>query len=174
MSEVTMKPEVRIIEEDEAAMFWTLRLRGLKEDPEAFGASYADSIDMTQEEIRKRMSKTADTFVLGAFNPKPCGMLGFFRRQGERVRHKGYIWGVYVAPEARGTGLARTLMNQAIALAKKMPDLEEVILTVSVTQDAALKLYDSLGFKEYGHEVKALKQGDIYIDEKAMMLRLKD
>lgn len=172
MSEVAMKPEIRIIEEADAADFWNLRLRGLKEDPEAFGASYNDSVNMPLEDIRKRLAKTEDNFVLGAFNPKPCGMLGFFRRQGERARHKGFIWGVYVAPEARGTGLARRLMNECVERAKTMDGLEELILTVSVTQDAAMKLYESMGFKEYGHEVKALKQGDIYIDEKMMMLRL--
>ena len=99
-------------------------------------------------------------------------MLGFFRRQGERARHKGFIWGVYVAPEGRGLGLARRLMNECIERARRMDGLEEVILTVSTTQDVAMKLYESMGFKEYGHEVQALKQGDIYIDEKMMGLRL--
>lgn len=174
MSEVVMKPEIRVLQEADAQAFWQLRLRGLKEDAAAFGASYGDSVNASHEDICKRLVQTDDTFVLGAFNPQPCGMLGFFRRQGERVRHKGSIWGVYVAPEARGIGLARRLMIEAIESAKKMPDLEEVLLTVSTTQDAAIKLYLSLGFKEYGHEVKALKQGDIYIDEKAMFLRLHD
>ncbi len=174
MSEVAMKPEIRVLEEADAADFWKLRLRGLKEDPEAFGASFADSVNSTQEEICKRLANTSETFALGAFNPNPCGMLGFYRRQGERVRHKGSIWGVYVAPEARGVGLARRLMVEAIERAKQMPGLEEVILTVSTTQEAAMKLYQSLGFNEYGHEVNALKQGDIYIDEKMMMLRLHD
>ncbi len=174
MSEVAMKPEIRVLKEADAADFWKLRLRGLKEDPEAFGASFGDSVNVSHEDICKRLVDTEDAFALGAFNPNPCGMLGFYRRQGERVRHKGGIWGVYVAPEARGTGLARRLMLEAIERAKKMPDLEEVILTVSTTQGAAMKLYESLGFKEYGHEVRALKQGDIYIDEKMMMLRLHD
>lgn len=174
MSEVAMKPEIRVLETADADTFWKLRLRGLKEDPEAFGASLADSVDATHEEICKRLACTDDSFALGAFNPEPCGMLGFYRRQGERVRHKGSIWGVYVAPEARGIGLARRLMVEAIERAKKMPGLEEVLLTVSTTQGPAMKLYESLGFKEYGHEVKALKQGDLYIDEKAMMLRLHD
>lgn len=172
MSEVAMKPEIRVIEEADARDFWDLRLRGLKEDPEAFGASYNDSVNMAIEDIRKRLAPTEDAFVLGAFNPKPCGMLGFFRRVGERARHKGFIWGVYVAPEGRGCGLARRLMNECIERAKKMDGLEEVILTVSTTQDVAMKLYESMGFKEYGHEVQALKQGDIYIDEKMMGLRL--
>ena len=66
------------------------------------------------------------------------------------------------------------LTTEAIERAKQMPGLEEVILTVSTTQEAAMKLYQSLGFNEYGHEVNALKQGDIYIDEKMMMLRLHD
>ena len=174
MSEVAMKPEIRVLEQADASDFWKLRLRGLKEDPEAFGASFGDSVNASQEDISKRLANTEETFALGAFNPNPCGMLGFYRRQGERVRHKGGIWGVYVAPEARGTGLARRLMVEAIERVKKMPGLEEVILTVSTTQGAAMRLYESLGFKEYGHEVHALKQGDIYIDEKAMMLRLHD
>lgn len=173
-SQAASTVEIRLITEDEAMDFWNLRLRGLKEDPEAFGASYAESLNFAKEDILHRLSNSNNSFVFGAFNPHPVGILGFFRRPGERSRHKGSIWGVYVAPEARGIGLARQLMIKGIERAKTLPDLDELILTVSTTQEAAQKLYLSLGFKEYGHEVNALKQGDTYIDEKMMMLRLHD
>jgi RimJ/RimL family protein N-acetyltransferase len=50
--------------------------------------------------------------------------------------------------------------------------VEEVGLSVAVTQKAAMRLYASLGFKGYGRERRALRVGRRYIDEELMTLRL--
>jgi ribosomal protein S18 acetylase RimI-like enzyme len=45
-------------------------------------------------------------------------------------------------------------------------------LQVAVTQAAARRLYESLGFSVYGREPRALKIGDLYIDEDLLVLRI--
>ena len=48
--------------------------------------------------------------------------------------------------------------------------MEQIMLAVGTTRDAAVKLYRSLGFESYGCERRALKIGDRYIDEEYMVL----
>jgi ribosomal protein S18 acetylase RimI-like enzyme len=48
--------------------------------------------------------------------------------------------------------------------------MEQVLLSVAVTQEPAIRLYRSLGFQRYGREPRALRIGDRYIDEEYMVL----
>jgi ribosomal protein S18 acetylase RimI-like enzyme len=117
---------------------------------------------MPLETVRQRLGSGAsdDNFVLGAFDGgKLIGMAGFFCRQGEKIRHRGEIWGVYVAKEHRGKGLGRTLLEELIRQLRSNPGLEQVALGVSVGNISAKRLYESLGFETYGRETHALKIG---------------
>ena len=86
-------------------------------------------------------------------------------------RHKGTIVGVYVQPSDRGRGLARQLMDRAIAEARRV-GVDTLLLTVTVGNDAAERLYLGLGFRRYGVEKRALRIGARYFDEALMDLRL--
>jgi ribosomal protein S18 acetylase RimI-like enzyme len=79
---------------------------------------------------------------------------------------------MYVLPEYRSRGIARTLLVEAITRARRLPDLKQVLLGVVVTQTTAKRLYESLGFVAYGREPHAVKIGDEYFDEEFMLLRL--
>jgi ribosomal protein S18 acetylase RimI-like enzyme len=100
------------------------------------------------------------------------GQAGFFRYEGRKERHKGRIWGVYVTPAARGQGVARAMLTLVLQRARSYPGLEQVTLSVSVQQEAARRLYHSLGFEVYGYERHALKVGDVYVDDEHMVLWL--
>ena len=63
------------------------------------------------EEIRTRYTGR-DSVVLGAFEPQLVGLAGCFRMEGRKNAHKTLIWGMYVAPEARGLGTGRALLTR--------------------------------------------------------------
>lgn len=155
--------------------FSRLRLEALEREPRAFGESPEQHRAMPPEAIAQRLGSGSDdgNFVLGAFaEERLVGMVGFYQGQGLKARHKGHIWGVYVSQDWRGKGLARQLLDSIISLARSKPEIEQLMLAVAVGQDAAKKLYQSLGFEVYGREPHAIKLGKTYVDEDLMVLRL--
>jgi ribosomal protein S18 acetylase RimI-like enzyme len=70
-------------------------------------------------------------------------------RNNEALNYVGQLTLAFMAPWARGHGLARGL---ALAIEKAARDagLRVLNLNVRETQDAAIKLYESLGYKRWG------------------------
>ena len=163
---------IRKLTENDAESLWKLRLYALQTDPNSFGEAPDELRKTTVEEYgsRLRPGKTQN-FVFGAFEGEALmAMTGFYREAGAKRRHKGWIWGVFVSPQARGKGLGRALVAKAIETAAALPGLRCLLLTVSTTQCAAIKLYEDLGFRSFGTEPHALMIGDQFIDEHHMIL----
>lgn len=168
------EPEIRVLSETDAAEFWAVRLRGLREEPESFGSAYEESVDTPLEDVARRLKASPDSFVLGAFAPNLIGTVGCHRKEGLKLRHKAMIWGMYVTPEWRGRALGRALLSAAIARAREVAGLEQLLLQVGIANAGASALYRSLGFTVYGVELRGMKIGARYSDECLMMLELSD
>jgi GNAT superfamily N-acetyltransferase len=86
------------------------------------------------------------------------GVAGVRVHGAVKLRHKGMLWGMYVRPEARGTGLAASLVQRVIEEAQSF--VEEICLTVVASNAAAHRLYRAAGFEQYGLERRALRVGE--------------
>jgi RimJ/RimL family protein N-acetyltransferase len=165
---------IRTLEPSDVELFHSFRLRGLRENPEAFGSTYAEESVMSTEVRRSHFHCTDENFVLGAFGEdgRLIGVAGFYRATHLKLRHKGFVWGMYVSPESRGWGVGRALLSSVIERGKSLPGLEQVCLDVVTVNEAARSLYLSQGFQTYALEVEAMKQDGEYYDVEHMVLRL--
>ena len=165
--------EIRFLNTDDAGEWLRLRLEALRHDPEAFSASLEEYESLSVEEVKRRLWSSADAFVVGATDEgRLIGMAGFYREPGSKSRHKGRVWGVYVSPAARGKGVGRGLMEKLLERGAKVKGVEQILISVTSTQTAAIRLYRSLGFEPFGHEPRALKVGGEFIDEEYMAMWL--
>ena len=164
---------VRRLVPADAAPLRQLRLDALVETPESFGSSYEEEHTLTLEDIRGWIAPADDSAMFGVFDEEAlAGMVGVGRQRKLKMRHKAHIWSMYVAPARRGQGLARLLMQAAIAHAGAMRGIRHVQLSVASNNTAAAALYLSLGFAEYGREREALCVNGRYYDETLMALAL--
>jgi RimJ/RimL family protein N-acetyltransferase len=161
--------KIRRLETEDAAIYREMRLEGLKDHPEAFGAAWDDEIEKPASWWTERLE--SNTVFGGWIEGSPLlGVAGFYVLGAAKQRHKGVLWGMYVRPAARGTGLAASLLQCVIEHAR--PRVEEVRLTVMASNTAAHRLYSAAGFEPYGLERRALKVGDDYYDDVLMALPL--
>lgn len=155
-----------------AEAYQHLRLEGLKKHPENFGASYDEELHYTIDDYSERITAHQSN-VFGAFNnEKLIGIVTLFKESKLKMKHKAFIFGMYVTEESRGLGAARKLMEAALNKARAQPEIEQVYLTVMSANHPAKKLYLSLGFEPYAKEPHALKIGTYYYDEEHMLLML--
>src|SRR6266516_4724442 len=123
--------EIRRLTEADVEAVWKLRLRALRNNPEAFGSTYEEALVHGIERYAERLRSEGDNFWLGAFvEGTLVGMVGFRRAEGIKNQHRGMIIGMYVAPEARGQGAGKALVNEVIARAKKLAGHEQIHLEV--------------------------------------------
>ena len=152
---------------EDAVAYRALRLEALEVAAESFGSSVEEERERTLDEFRARIE---DNHVVGAYAGKSlCGMAGFYTLDRLKTAHRGVIWGVYVRPAFRGRGIARLLIEDLLVFASTK--VEQVHLAVVVGNAAALHLYESLGFRIYGTEPRALRIAGRDYDEHLMVKR---
>jgi ribosomal protein S18 acetylase RimI-like enzyme len=147
-----------------------LRLRGLDEHPDAFTSSAEAEAAKPLSFTEDRLAPASPDVVYGAFvDGTLAGVVGIAREARAKNRHKAVVFGMYVAPDFGRRGVGRALIRHLIATAKKEIGLEQLVLTVTHSNDAARLLYESEGFRSFGVEPRAIRVGDRYYDKNHMV-----
>ncbi len=161
---------LRTLTPEDAAAFQALRLRGLQECPEASASSHEEEALTLQAEIERRLQPKNDSAMIGLFrDEKVVGLTGVQREGMAKLAHKPFIWGVYVAPEARGYGVGTSVVSHALNYASEVLGVRQVNLGVNAANTAAVELYKKLGFVQYGFERGFLMVAGVLHDEYQMV-----
>ncbi|WP_438824375.1 GNAT family N-acetyltransferase [Bacillus sp. JJ1533] len=163
----------KLIPED-AECYWKLRLKALTTDPDAFLVTYDEAIKKENPigEYKKSF-QSEEILTFGAFEEEHLvGMVTLVRETRQKIRHRANIVAMYVDGNNRGKGTAKALLKEAIKIARNIPEIEQLYLTVDSENTPAKELYKNLGFKIYAVEKKAMKYNGQYRDEEHMVLFL--
>ena len=149
-----------------------VRLEALRAEPENYGSTF-------EEESAKPKLVSEDPIeqqspihvVFGAFDgPDLIGIMAYFREERRKLQHRGKVTQVYVAPSHRGQGIAKKLLYDLIGHAFAQPGLEILTLEVVDSNRAAVRVYESLGFKPYGLMESYFKTERGYTAQQFMIL----
>lgn len=161
--------QIRRLAPTDAALYRDIRLEALRCNPEAFGSTFDAE---NAQPLTLFADRIGGSNVFGAFHDsKLVGIAGLLIGKGQKEAHKGRLVGMYVRPSARKVGVGRRLVETIIEFARQRVEL--IQLAVVSDNEPARRVYERLGFVEYGLEKKALKQDGRYYNEVLMAKDLK-
>lgn len=137
--------KITVATPDDWARVRAVRLAALRASPDAFSSTYdRESIQRPAWWLDRLRSDSATTFIGAGANPQCIGVLaayGDFPDCG--------LYGIWVAPESRGTGLSDALLHAALAHARAR-GFARVLLDVGLQNTHAIRLYERHGFAPTG------------------------
>lgn len=138
MSDIT----VRTLAEDEWEQYRSVRLSALEESPDAFAATLEEERGYGEELWRDRMRRSQRLVAEREGQPVGVASLGQ-HSENERVAE---LFGLWVAPAARGTGVASQLV-QAGADAARAQRRTHLAYWVSTDNGRAVAFASGFGFR---------------------------
>lgn len=147
-----MEPRLRVVSPEDWEDFKGVRLRALADSPTSFGVTLADAEAQPDTAWRDRLRGPGPT-IIAYVGESPVAMGGLFAPEGAG---DAFIWGMWVAPEARGRGLGRALLLELLEHAHRLG--RNVLLHVTEGNDGARGLYEANGFVPTG-EWEPLREG---------------
>ena len=99
--------DVQVLTEDQWPRYRDVRLAALKESPEAFSATYEEEAALDEEYWRTRMARSKR--LLATRDDEVVGVASI--GQAGDVESMAELFGLWVTPPARGTGVATALLQ---------------------------------------------------------------
>lgn len=140
-------PEVLLASPDDWERVRSLRLRALRDAPDAFWAGLDEEAGLSPDEWRARLSADDYGVFVALLDGEDVGLVGV----GHSHHHQTdcAVSMTWVAPEVRSRGVGDALVEAAIAWARSR-GFPRVRLWVSDTNPAAERLYERHGFAPTG------------------------
>jgi ribosomal protein S18 acetylase RimI-like enzyme len=171
MAEGAGEVVVRAARAEDAAAYRELRLRALRDHPEAFGSAYEEDAARPLAHWEERLAAPASPeraiFVAEA-GGQLVGMAVGVRLGGAKLRHSADVYSVFVHPAWRGRGAGRLLIEACAAWAAEH-GIEQLKLSVTAANAPAVRLYERCGFTAYGRDPRVIRVGGADYDELLMV-----
>jgi GNAT superfamily N-acetyltransferase len=165
---------VRALGEDEWEQYRSVRLSALEESPEAFVASVDEERAYEEDFWRERMRRSERLLAEQQGTPVGVASVGQAHHDGEKDNAKvAELFGLWVAPAARGTGVATQLV-QAGADAARRQGRSHLAYWVGADNGRAVAFASGFGFRPTDSRRPMRVKGDDDDDEDeiAMILPL--
>ncbi len=163
---------IRPLVPDDVPALLPLRREALEAAPLAFGSSPEDDTRGGSEAyMRAALADVENAAAVGAFDgDRLVGMAGVVRGGSVKVRHRAYIWGMYVTPAYRRAGVGAALVAAAIERARAWVGVVQLGLSATEAAEGAARLYERAGFVEWGREPRALCWEGEYVGERHFVM----
>jgi ribosomal protein S18 acetylase RimI-like enzyme len=165
--------QIRQLAAADVQAFSALRREVTADNPVPMGLTLEEELTRPLEGFREQLSFPEPNAAFGAFvGSELVGSAAVaWTSKFASSRHKVTLWGTFVSPRYRRRGIARALVEKAIAHAKAN-GVRRINLTVFVPNEPAVHLYRSLGFVVCGAEPEAVRIGEAFYDGQLMSLLL--
>ncbi len=126
---------------------------------------FQQTVETERKWIQEHLDHAGRILLVAESGGRIAGMLGVENAGRKRLEHIGNMH-MSVHPEFRRMGVAAALMDAVIGWAEKDPVIEKLTLEVFSTNEAAIRLYEKMGFQREGTRAKAVKLGEgKYVDD---------
>lgn len=140
MSEIT----VRTLGEDEWQDYRAVRLEALRESPEAFVATAEEEEAFDEDHWRTRMRRSAR--LIAERDGVAVGVVSVGTAASEEDGDSGELFGLWVKPELRGTGVATRLVKSGAVLAHQRGQ-RRLYYWVGTENGRAVAFASGMGFR---------------------------
>lgn len=168
MSDIT----VRALGEDEWEQYRSVRLNALEESPEAFVATVEEERAYAEDFWRTRLRRSQRLLAEQQGEAVGVASVGQAREDGEKDNEKvAELFGLWVAPAARGTGVATRLVQAGAEVARKQ-GRSHLAYWVGADNGRAVAFASGFGFRPTDSRRPIRVKGRDHEDEIAMVLPL--
>ncbi len=160
---------VRELDESDWEAYRSARLTALKDSPEAFVATYAEESSHPEDRWRDRMRRSRRLLAEGDGEVAGVASIG---RASDGSQDRAELFGLWVAPHARGTGVATALVTAAARVARASGD-SHLLYWVGTDNGRAVAFASGFGFRPTGlrRPMRVVSEADGE-EELAMILAL--
>jgi GNAT superfamily N-acetyltransferase len=155
---MTPTVQVSLLRPEEWERLKSIRLRALKDNPQAFGADYNEVQSRSKEDWLKDYNK--EDYLVASINGVDIGMLYIEVLKGD---HGATCWigGCWTDPNFRVNGVMRAIFNYIDKHAKEKGWIRQG-LGVWVDNLVAINSYKSLGFTFAGEKMPGSREGKFF------------
>lgn len=159
---------VRMFHPHEWTLYRDLRLAALRDAPDAFGSTLAREEPYSDDEWLARLthgvSSAHERPLIAEVDGRPAGLC--WARIDPSDPDSAYLYSVWVQPEARRNGVARSLLAAAMHWAR---DAGARTMALTVSAESAARMYRRAGFVDVGRphplrEGSAVLQQEMHCD----------
>ena len=169
------EPLIRLLTENDAAIYRELRLQALTQTPQAFISDFETERQKDINSFRYKLNISHQEPIWGYYGifvqDKLAGICQLAPGYAPKMAHIAHFYSLYVDPKYRGQGLAKKLIAHVLTQLRAQK-IERLFISYLARNRCVRGFYDKLGFTQCGLKPKAIKENDEYDDEVLMVLEL--